>query len=67
MIKFRNAAGYERVTDWWSNGFQQIAFSRNDKAFIAINNEDFAMNAVIKTSLPEGRYCDVISGNFNGN
>ena len=63
MAKFRNVAGMNGVSNWWDNGGHQIAFSRGNKAFIAINNEDFGLDTVLKTGLPGGAYCDVISGN----
>jgi len=67
MAGFRNVAGSDPVANWWDNGGNQIAFSRGDKAFIAINNENFAMDVTLKTGLPAGSYCDIISGNkING-
>lgn len=62
MVAFRNAAGDAPVVNWWDNGNQQIAFARRGRAFIAINNEPFAMKGTFSTSLPAGVYCDVISG-----
>jgi len=67
MVKFRNVAGFEEVRDWYDNGFHQIAFGRGNRAFIAINNENFSMNLTLHTELPQGTYCDVISGNKDGN
>ncbi len=63
MAKFRNVANGEQVRNWWDNGSNQIAFSRGNKAFIAINNDDYAMDVTLQTGLPGGQYCDVISGN----
>ena len=62
MNMFRNVAGFEAVKNWWDNGGHQIAFSRGSKAFIAINNEDYALDATLQTGMPAGTYCDVISG-----
>ncbi|XP_054717225.1 LOW QUALITY PROTEIN: pancreatic alpha-amylase-like [Uloborus diversus] len=67
MVKFRNVAGFDTVQNWWDNGYHQIAFSRGNKGFIVINNENHALNQSLKTGLPEGTYCDVISGNKDGN
>jgi len=66
MAKFRNVASNESVANWWDNGNQQIAFSRGNKAFVAINNDDSALKAKLKTGLPAGKYCDVISGDLKG-
>ncbi len=63
MVTFRNIADGHGMYNWWDNGGNQIAFSRGDKAFIAINNEGYGMDVTLTTGLPEGTYCDVISGN----
>ncbi len=31
------------MNDWWDNGSNQIAFCRGGKGFIAINNDNFAL------------------------
>lgn len=55
MIGFRAAtAGAWRVDNVWDNGFQQIAFSRGNLGFGAINREGFAMDRVLQTGLPGG-------------
>jgi len=64
MVAFRNIAGTEPLKNWWSGADYQIAFSRGSKAFIAFNLEGNAMNAHLQTGLPQGTYCDVISGNL---
>ena len=63
MVGFRNAAHGAAMSDFWSNGDQQIAFARAGKAFIAINNQGYDMNQNLQTTLSAGSYCDVISGN----
>ncbi|CAL1294458.1 unnamed protein product [Larinioides sclopetarius] len=67
MVKFRNVVGFDGVSNWWDNDNNQIAFSRGNKGFIAINNEDHQLNQCLKTGLPRGTYCDIISGNKVGN
>lgn len=63
MIKFRNAVGLASLKNWWDNGDKQIAFSRDDKGFIAFNLQpDTDMNIEIQTGLPQGTYCDIGSG-----
>ncbi|GFN77719.1 alpha-amylase [Plakobranchus ocellatus] len=64
MVAFRNMAGNARVTNWWEGADYQIAFSRGDKAFIALNLENYDINQNIMIGLPAGQYCDVISGNL---
>ncbi|MCW7541842.1 alpha-amylase family protein [Aquabacterium sp. A7-Y] len=66
MVGFRNATlDHWAVTDWWDNGNNQIAFGRGNAGFVVINKEGGALTRHFKTSLPAGRYCDVISGDFS--
>nr|AAP97393.1 alpha-amylase 2 [Diatraea saccharalis] len=67
MVAFRNVAGNTGLNDWWSNGFNQIAFCRGGNAFVAFNNDSWDLNQNLQTCLPAGRYCDVISGVKAGN
>jgi len=62
MVGFRNAVGSAPMTNWTSPQPQQIAFGRGSIGYVAINNNDSAWNAAFSTSLPDGQYCDVISG-----
>ena len=66
MVKFRNVAGDEKVTNWWDNGNNAIAFGRGNKAFIVINNEDSVVDNTFQTGLPAGQYCDIITGSLEG-
>lgn len=67
MIMFRNFAGDSPMSYWYSDGSNQIAFARKGKGFIAFNNEDRDFNVTLRTSLPGGSYCDVISGEMREN
>ena len=40
----------------------QIAYSRGNQGFVAINNEGSDLNQNLQTGMPAGTYCDVISG-----
>ena len=62
MVAFQNTAAGKPLDNWWDNGKNQIAFSRGNRAFIAINNDDVVLGARLYTGLPESSYCDVISG-----
>ena len=65
MVGFRNATlANWTVTNWWSNGNNQIAFGRGNLGFVAINKEGGVLNRTFSTSLPAGRYCDVINGDL---
>lgn len=63
MVEFRSVVSGTELTNWWVGGDNQIAFSRGDKGMIAITVEG-DINADIETSLPDGSYCDVISGSL---
>jgi len=65
MIEFSNVVGETPISNWWSNQNNQIAFARTGRGFIAFNNQADALNANLQTSLPAGRYCDIISGRNN--
>ncbi|CAB3261281.1 unnamed protein product [Arctia plantaginis] len=67
MVVFRNVAGNAPMTNWWDNGSNQIAFCRQGRGFIAFNNDSWNLNQNLQTGLPAGTYCDVISGQRNGN
>lgn len=52
------------MDNWWSNGNNQIAFSRGAKGFFAVNKAGYDMNENLYTGLPDGSYCNVVSGDF---
>ena len=62
MVKFHNAALGQPVQNWWDNGEHAIAFSRGNRGFIVINNENYDIfGQFFQTGLPSGEYCDVIN------
>ncbi|XP_018351449.1 PREDICTED: alpha-amylase-like [Trachymyrmex septentrionalis] len=68
MVRFRIAANNTDVNNWWDNGKNQIAFSRGNAGFIAINGDEHEpLKKHLFTSLQPGTYCDVISGNLEDN
>lgn len=66
MVGFRNAVAGTGVTNWWSNGYQAIAFGRGSRGYVAINRESFAISRTFQTSLPAGTYCDIQHGDRSG-
>ncbi|WP_017297574.1 alpha-amylase [Nodosilinea nodulosa] len=63
MVGFRNATQpVAEVTDWWSDGANQIAFGRGSLGFVAINREATPLTHRFQTQLPQGRYCNVVQG-----
>lgn len=68
MVAFRAATqATPEITDWWSNGYNQIAFGRGDRGFLVINREDTALTQTFQTQLPAGNYCEAISTEATGN
>lgn len=63
MVDFIDVVTGENITSWWDNGKNQIAFSRGTKGFIVFNLDSVDMfDQSIKTTMKEGIYCDVITG-----
>jgi len=60
MVQLRKVAGDAPLVNWWSNGQNQIAFGRGDRAFVVINRETQPLTHTFQTSLPPGRYCDLL-------
>lgn len=50
------------VTDWWSDGPNQIAFGRGDRGFVVINGDTAPLHHTWITQLPPGHYCNVLQG-----
>ncbi|KYO23553.1 amylase alpha 2A, pancreatic precursor [Alligator mississippiensis] len=67
MVIFRNVVDGQPFSNWWDNNSNQVAFGRGNKGFIVFNNDDWYMNINLNTGLPAGTYCDVISGQKEGN
>ncbi|MGG6293193.1 alpha-amylase [Leptolyngbya sp. AN02str] len=59
MVGFRKVVQDAPLTQWWSNGREQIAFGRGDQGFVAINLEDQPLTHTFQTELPPGTYCDI--------
>jgi alpha-amylase len=65
-VDFRNnTADNWNTTNWWDNGNNQIAFGRGSSGFVAINKEDFNLNATLTTDMNAGTYCNVLKGQLS--
>ncbi len=65
MVAFRNNTAADfYVSNWWSNGGNQIAFGRGSSGFVAINKEIYNLTGWLQTGMPEGDYCDITNGDF---
>ena len=65
MVGFRSATAGTGVDNFVSGTGNQVAFSRGNKGFVAINNDGAAWNASVQTQLPAGTYCNVAHGLAN--
>lgn len=62
MVQWRNLAKTSSVDNWQNgNNGNQIAFSRNSAAFVAINRDNSNWSADLSTGLPSGEYCNVLA------
>ncbi|MFI7000718.1 alpha-amylase family protein [Nocardia sp. NPDC050175] len=63
MVAFHQQVQGQPVVDWSDNGGNRIAFGRGNEGYLVINGEDFPdTEGAFHTSLPAGRYCDVMHG-----
>uniref|UniRef100_A0A8C7KWP6 Alpha-amylase n=1 Tax=Oncorhynchus kisutch TaxID=8019 RepID=A0A8C7KWP6_ONCKI len=66
MATFRNVVNGQPHSNWWDNGHNQVAFGRGNRGFIVFNNDDWHLDVTLNTGMPGGAYCDVISGQRDG-
>lgn len=63
MVQFRNVVANGGLNHWADNGKDQVAFCVGSRGFVAFNAYNLAkFDAVLQVCVPEGVYCDVISG-----
>lgn len=66
MVAFRNASIGQAQQNWIvGNNGNQVAFSRGNVGFVALNNSGSAWTRSFATGLPAGTYCNVINGTKN--
>lgn len=66
LVMFRNETNNSfYVSNWWSNGSDQIAFGRGKDGFVVINADGDTLTKTFSTSLPAGTYCDLLSPEYN--
>jgi alpha-amylase len=62
MVQWRNLADEASIANWQNgNNGNQIAFTRNSAAFVAINRDNSNWSADLFTDLSEGEYCNVLA------
>ena len=67
MVAFANNTNAQfRVTNYWDNGNNQMAWGRGGLGFVAINREDSTgLSRTFATGMPAGTYCDIIHADYN--
>ncbi|KAI0339158.1 glycoside hydrolase family 13 protein [Trametopsis cervina] len=66
MARFRSVVGTAPLQNWQAGTADQVAFDRGSSGFVAINNAGSTWSATLTTALPDGAYCDVVSGSASG-
>jgi alpha-amylase len=66
LVGFHNTVAGTAVTNWWSNGSNQIGFGRGSAGYVSFNRAGGALTRTFSSSLPAGTYCDVANGDFSG-
>ncbi len=65
LVDFRNQTNNAfSATDLWTNGTNMIAFGRASQGFVVINYATTELNQRLKTSLPAGSYCNLMSSEY---
>lgn len=62
MVKFRSAARNQAQANWVTGSTNQVAFSRGNVGFVALNNSTSAWSRSFYTALPAGTYCNIVHG-----
>lgn len=65
MVYFRQDTDGEPIKNYTNEGNNKLAFSRGNKGFIAINNDQSTWQQTFDTNLPAGTYCDVGNATFD--
>lgn len=65
----RAVEGQQKLTNWWDNGQNMIAFGRGNAGFVVLNagggqQSGESVNQEFTSSLPAGTYCNVLTGKF---
>ncbi len=65
MVAWRNLAGTSAIANWATGTANQIAFGRNNKAFVLFNREpsNTWTTGTLHTGLPAGTYCNILHAN----
>jgi alpha-amylase len=67
MVAWRNQAGTSAIANWATGTSNQVAFSRNGKAYVLFNRDPHNAwtTGALHTGLPAGTYCNVLAGSLS--
>ncbi|UOF00663.1 alpha-amylase [Bdellovibrio reynosensis] len=66
MVNFRNQTDKAfYVNNWWTNGTDLLSFGRGGLGFVVMNLGGQTVAREFETSLPQGEYCNIVSGSYN--
>ncbi len=65
LVRWHNAVGTTPQESWYDNGGNVIAFRRGP-GWVAFNNDTTDQQVTVRTGLPRGRYCDLVTGGRSG-
>jgi alpha-amylase len=65
MVGWHNFVRDAPIAHWADDGTDLIAFSRDNRGWIAINNHTSAVTMTFATGLARGIYCDIIHGSLS--
>jgi alpha-amylase len=64
LVNFRNKSDKNfYVSNWWTNGRDQMAYSRGNLGFVLINNSTDNIHQTFQTGLLAGSYCNLMDVN----
>ena len=62
LVAFRNATAGQAMANIQTGSLQQLAYSRGNVGFVALNNDTASWTKTFATGLPAGTYCNVVHG-----
>ena len=66
MVAFRKATDGADVVNWHIDDGKVVSFGRGDVGHVVINVSEQTIEIEVPSSLPTGRYCDVITSGVDG-
>ena len=65
LVRWHNAVGNAPQASWWDDGENVISFRRGP-GWVAFNNNTTPKQITVRTGLPRGSYCDLVTRTSTG-